>query len=179
MFRHFPLGDPQASIRLIEIQPGRSTQPISCSIRHTSLVDADFVALSYKWSSSANPKKPHLKQARLRVTKNLHSFLTAGRKKRATVSFWIDAICIDQDNISERSEQVKLMGRIYSSANEVWVWLGSFLASSTSVSELFDLSQPARVRELSVRARVKIQNCRQAGNEVWHQTLRKILFRSY
>jgi hypothetical protein len=38
--------------------------------------------------------------------------------------FWIDALCIDQDNTSERSHQVQLMGEIYSQADWVLVWLG-------------------------------------------------------
>ena len=38
---------------------------------------------------------------------------------------WIDSICIDQDNSSEKTAQVKLMGQIYSRASFVAVWLGS------------------------------------------------------
>lgn len=38
---------------------------------------------------------------------------------------WIDAICIDQDNLEEKGVQVALMGDIYSKASDVIVWLGS------------------------------------------------------
>lgn len=37
---------------------------------------------------------------------------------------WIDAICIDQDNLEERSSQVSMMDSIYSGAEKVIVWLG-------------------------------------------------------
>jgi hypothetical protein len=37
---------------------------------------------------------------------------------------WVDAICIDQGNHSERNHQVGLMRRIYSAASEVFVYLG-------------------------------------------------------
>ncbi|KAF9871838.1 heterokaryon incompatibility protein [Colletotrichum karsti] len=40
-------------------------------------------------------------------------------------NFWIDAICIDQTNHDERSNQVRLMGEIYQSAHRVIAWLGS------------------------------------------------------
>jgi hypothetical protein len=40
------------------------------------------------------------------------------------LNWWIDAICINQDDFKERSEQVPRMGQLYSSANHVWVWLG-------------------------------------------------------
>ncbi|UPL00019.1 hypothetical protein LCI18_010953 [Fusarium solani-melongenae] len=37
---------------------------------------------------------------------------------------WIDAICINQDDIEERTAQVSQMSRIYSAAKSVIVWLG-------------------------------------------------------
>jgi hypothetical protein len=43
----------------------------------------------------------------------------------APAFFWIDAICIDQENISERNHQVNLMKYIYSQAKRVIVWLGT------------------------------------------------------
>jgi Heterokaryon incompatibility protein (HET) len=38
--------------------------------------------------------------------------------------FWIDAICIDQSSIAERSHQVSRMKEIYKTAKEVVAWLG-------------------------------------------------------
>jgi hypothetical protein len=40
------------------------------------------------------------------------------------VHWWIDAICINQDDVDEKSEQVPRMRQLYSSASQVWVWLG-------------------------------------------------------
>ena len=37
---------------------------------------------------------------------------------------WIDAICINQADLEERSQQVKLMGVVYRMAKRVLVWLG-------------------------------------------------------
>lgn len=37
---------------------------------------------------------------------------------------WADAICIDQQNLKERSNQVQRMGSIYSKAGEALLWLG-------------------------------------------------------
>lgn len=38
---------------------------------------------------------------------------------------WIDAVCINQSDVSERNMQVAMMARIYSSAQLVVVWLGA------------------------------------------------------
>ncbi|KAK4184540.1 heterokaryon incompatibility protein-domain-containing protein [Podospora australis] len=37
---------------------------------------------------------------------------------------WIDAICIDQSNMHERTSQVQMMARIYESAHSIVGWLG-------------------------------------------------------
>ena len=37
---------------------------------------------------------------------------------------WIDAICINQTDIEERSQQVEMMGLIYSKAVRNLIWLG-------------------------------------------------------
>ncbi|KAE8415301.1 heterokaryon incompatibility protein-domain-containing protein [Aspergillus pseudocaelatus] len=38
--------------------------------------------------------------------------------------FWIDAICINQDDIAERNAQVAIMSMIYTKSSGVFVWLG-------------------------------------------------------
>jgi hypothetical protein len=42
----------------------------------------------------------------------------------APLHLWIDALCINQDDLQERNEQVPLMGRIYSKAETVLIHLG-------------------------------------------------------
>lgn len=44
--------------------------------------------------------------------------------KRKTESFWVDAICIDQENVEERRHQVQRMSYIYREAEQVVIWLG-------------------------------------------------------
>jgi hypothetical protein len=46
------------------------------------------------------------------------------RTKYASTTFWIDALCIDQENVVERNQQVSQMGQIYSCAHTVFIWLG-------------------------------------------------------
>jgi hypothetical protein len=38
--------------------------------------------------------------------------------------FWVDAICINQNDLNEKNEQVPRMGDIYSMASRVWIWIG-------------------------------------------------------
>lgn len=47
------------------------------------------------------------------------------RSEKNDVSFWIDAICIDQSDTNEKTSQVAIMDIIYSQAQSVSIWLGS------------------------------------------------------
>jgi hypothetical protein len=38
--------------------------------------------------------------------------------------FWVDALCIDQNNIPEKNSQVSKMKEIYEGAKKIVVWLG-------------------------------------------------------
>lgn len=79
------------------------------------------------WGSSSKGK-PELRSIIcngrvLRVTNNLyHALRELPRQKRKL--WWIDAICINQMDDIEKGAQVNMMGRIYSQAEEVVVWLG-------------------------------------------------------
>ena len=69
---------------------------------------------------------------------------------------WIDAICIDQSNTEERNHQVSLMGKIYSQARKVVVWLGlpdnsCFTALEFLQSTAVDKLQPSALRELFLK----------------------------
>ncbi|KAI1153198.1 heterokaryon incompatibility protein-domain-containing protein [Nemania diffusa] len=56
--------------------------------------------------------------------------------------YWIDALCIDQDDLFERSAQVPYMGEIYQKSSLCVVWLGEDTDSTKSAMKLiFDLTQ--------------------------------------
>ncbi|KAF7188329.1 Heterokaryon incompatibility protein 6, OR allele [Pseudocercospora fuligena] len=57
------------------------------------------------------------------VRPNLHSFLLQMHKDGEHAWFFIDAICINQDDLAERASQVRLMREIYKRARKVVVWL--------------------------------------------------------
>jgi hypothetical protein len=62
--------------------------------------------------------------AELRITVNLELALRYLRLSHGPRTLWVDAICIDQNNIDERNQQVRLMKDIYSSCIRDLIWLG-------------------------------------------------------
>ncbi|KAK4634775.1 hypothetical protein CLAFUW4_02015 [Fulvia fulva] len=85
-----------------------------------------YTALSYCWGSPESVKKIDLDGFRFGVTLSLWQALStfAASNQNHTDLFWIDALCINQDDVSERNHQVQNMGQIYSSALVVYAWLG-------------------------------------------------------
>ncbi|KAH9905372.1 HET-domain-containing protein [Xylariomycetidae sp. FL2044] len=87
-----------------------------------------FEALSYAWGSPEEPQMvliaSKLKQSGLSVTRNLAEALRHLRYTEQPRDMWIDAICINQEDRTERSQQVQRMSQIYAFASRVVAWLG-------------------------------------------------------
>jgi hypothetical protein len=60
----------------------------------------------------------------LKITKSLRSALFYLRKSDEPRTLWVDAICINQNDLKERGDQVRNMGEIYSRTSRTVVWLG-------------------------------------------------------
>lgn len=138
-FIHLPLRDDRAEIRLVVLLPNNDNEPgdVVCRIVHAPLdTDIQYEALSYVWGASEEPRSIQLmgsadcdgtndKRA-FPITPNLHDALVALRQGHSECRvLWIDALCIDQTNDTERSSQVALMRSIYSNAYHTVVHFGS------------------------------------------------------
>lgn len=132
------LDDTIPQIRLVKVnfrQPDEASETmIKCSMETLSLheVENQYLALSYAWENAKDRKSIIINNHQHLVTVNLEAFLqewrdSAFRNHNDQVydSFlWIDAVCINQDDLLERKSQVMLMSKIYSSARSTLSWLG-------------------------------------------------------
>ncbi|KAF2998776.1 hypothetical protein E8E14_006221 [Neopestalotiopsis sp. 37M] len=92
---------------------------------HDETMLIPYEALSYCWGSNDLTKAIRVNGKILLITSNLFHALGYLRFADRDRLLWIDAICIDQRNVLERGHQVDLMGRLYSQADEVLIWLGN------------------------------------------------------
>ena len=113
-------------LRLLYLEPGSSTSRLSCSLRIVPLSKTPFYeALSYTWGKPVFPASMKCSPSgQLCITENLSVALVHLRLKDRIRVLWVDAICINQQDIVERSQQVSLMRDIYEGAGHVIVWLG-------------------------------------------------------
>lgn len=128
-FKYQPLSSQRNEIRLLQILPVRKFDGlncgIECNISHVSLDDLpDYDALSYAWGNRLDMRSISLEGHPFHVTANLHGALSRLQTSTMTRPMWIDAICINQDNLQERSQQVVKMGDIFRQATKVITWLG-------------------------------------------------------
>jgi hypothetical protein len=82
-----------------------------------------YKALSYVWGSKNKPQSISIDEHDLPVTVKLHAVPLRLRDRSFERIIWVDAVCIDQENLEERKQQVWLMAKIYSKAHRVIVWL--------------------------------------------------------
>lgn len=126
-------------IRVLELQPGRSPQLLSCKLRHVSLgQNHEYEALSYEWGNPDNTGKVRCDSVDIDVRSNLLKALEVLRYEKNARLLWVDALCIDQNDDEERSKQVPLMRKIYSKAQTVLVWLGTESSISGKALEIIN-----------------------------------------
>ncbi|KAH6675855.1 heterokaryon incompatibility protein-domain-containing protein [Halenospora varia] len=173
---------PKGYIRLAIIHPGESR--LVCSLAIASLKALpQYEALSYVWGSSERPwdiecryigqisrdfnpngsNGPSLKQlgaalpesGKVPITNNLGFSLKGIRHASKYRVVWVDSLCIHQENLDERSQQVRLMYQIYEQAEKVVIWLGR---STPSTPKAFQCIR--EINKLQVkRQRRKKERC--------------------
>lgn len=92
-----------------------------------TLYEHEFAALSYTWGDPNETRTIVVDGSPVLVRCNLEAALRELRKKKPVqqgLRIWIDALCINQDDIPERNREVKRMRAIYKNARDVVVWLG-------------------------------------------------------
>ncbi|KAH8203230.1 hypothetical protein TruAng_002635 [Truncatella angustata] len=132
-----PLGD--RDIRLLELFSDVFDAPLRCRIFIANLdEDPKYEALSYVWGPQEPPYTMYCNGPAAQANDN-SSFLLPGSNlyhalrhlrydplsgNPYSVILWIDRICINQNDLLERSIQVQLMGDIYEKSVQTIVWLG-------------------------------------------------------
>jgi hypothetical protein len=120
-YQYLPL-DAEGSwgdIRLVELLPtlnnnSNTNNVISCRLHTVSFHDFPaYEALSYHWGDPNITLPITLDGKSFQVTKNLAEALQCLTVTDESRFLWVDAICINQTDDSEHSQQVRSMARIY------------------------------------------------------------------
>jgi hypothetical protein len=94
-----------------------------------------YEALSYTWGDASNTRQIYLGGFPWEVTTNLEVALRHLKQDTKARTIWIDALCINQGDRQERSEQVQKMRDIFFSATTVLAWTGDSSEDSDAAIE--------------------------------------------
>ncbi|KAI5464360.1 heterokaryon incompatibility protein-domain-containing protein [Mariannaea sp. PMI_226] len=113
------------SLRILRIEPG-TTEKLMLRVETIRLCDTSrpYDALSYVWGREPQYVQVSTPDGTLQVRKNLCDALYCLRLADKPRYVWADAICINQEDTTERGQQVGLMRKIYKRAATVQIWLG-------------------------------------------------------
>jgi hypothetical protein len=130
-------------IRLLKTKPDSSRLEIKLETH--PLDGTEFDALSYVWGDTSETREIICNEKRFQIGVNLYEALNGRRVEGGTLLrrtgdtfdardveslqvykelVWADAICINQSDVDEKTQQVRMMRDIYANANQVIVWLG-------------------------------------------------------
>lgn len=163
-FEFVPLG--KNEIRLIVLKPGNRADPLICELLHvqreerTGLAAQRYNAISYVWGSESKPctlfccklaksveEVTYDSPRPISITASLDEILRYLRSTtHSKLPLWVDAVCIDQNNLRERQEQVLLMRQTFSNANQTFVWLGEDGNDARRAIDCIDIFRKTRSR---------------------------------
>ncbi|KAM7213113.1 HET domain containing protein [Rhypophila decipiens] len=124
-----PLQEGEIRLIVLDEASGTGIEPVVCELVYAQLAGpVPYEALSYCWG---DPRERGVLDVRvagntweLSATTTLLAALRRLRRKGIKRTLWVDAVCINQDDLEERANQVRLMREIYTTASSVVVWVG-------------------------------------------------------
>ena len=103
-FTHEPLKPGSDEIRVLKVYPELSQDGLmQCSLQHASLSSTEYTCLSYTWGKPNGLKLVTINDKPILIRRMLLCFLQLAREQQYG-PLWIDALCINQDDIEERSQ---------------------------------------------------------------------------
>lgn len=116
-------------IRLVILFPAtadtNATTPIKLDISIVSLSNLpEYETLSYVWGSETSTATIQIADRAVPLSPTLHDALLRLRLPDRKRTLWIDQLCINQQDLEEKMQQVQLMGDIYKSCSQCVVWMG-------------------------------------------------------
>ena len=113
-YEYEALENTPGAIRTFVLYPAEQLDdPILGELQHVSHKCYKYTAVSYVWGNPSHVHSIQISGRPFGVANNLFNVLRSLRDQAEPISLWIDAICIDQNNVLERNAQVQKMASIY------------------------------------------------------------------
>ena len=165
-YKYTRLKSSRREFRLCQLEPGSFGDIIKAKLSHYPFGEHEhpaYDALSYVWGDPKSRRPVFINGQLSSLAVNLHDALQHVRNENSPTTLWIDAICINQDDLNERSQQIRIMKSIFEGAESVIAWIGPTSHDSDIAMEYIDkfaLSTPlsSALHATSERPESLIQN---------------------
>lgn len=178
--------------RIILLEPGTFVDPLKCELVTVDMIPYEGVvlhekeelvayeALSYCWGNPELCTSIECNGLSYPVTLSLGSALRHLRLLQGIRYLWVDAICINQFDTDEKSEQVRRMLSVYKKARRVVAWLGDRAEhSDLALQFLNSFSDDSRTQQdLDSFSRIHSEECYAYQRELY-DGLRELYLRSW
>jgi len=139
----------------------RQCSTATAAVSRSDALQDRYIALSYVWGASTQNRQIYVNNQLHPVTDNLYAALEQLQHCVAIkqgMRLWIDATCIDQDDLEERVAQIQIMHQIYFQAQNIVIWLGpetpsaklAFTAVSLIADQQYEELEPLRPRQILI-----------------------------
>ncbi|CAM1500483.1 Fc.00g096450.m01.CDS01 [Cosmosporella sp. VM-42] len=150
-FYYTPLAD-KTHIRLLRVFPSlRTDAPVACNLIQVKLNGPRplYNAISYRWQAQDGDGGDEINTRlenptitingfQFAVYPNVIDILRDTRSSMLSRYIWIDSICIDQDNLDEKEDQVAIMRQIYEGSMYVVIQLSGSDPDVSFLKEIFN-----------------------------------------
>ena len=123
-----PLSRLRNQVRLLVVEPGEEADPVCGWFQHATL-DHEYLAryetISYCWGDPKIRDTILVDGYFVNVTASAAAAIRRVRWREKNRTLWIDAACINQSDLPERSAQVSAMDLVYSMADVNLIYLGA------------------------------------------------------
>jgi hypothetical protein len=122
-----PLDTSRMGIRLLLVKAGKASQMVRCELLAASLTSDPmprYETISYCWGDPSIKAKIILNGRKTKVPASSEAAIRRMRLPDNDRVLWIDALCINQTDSTERGHQVGLMHKVYSNGQCNLIFLG-------------------------------------------------------
>jgi hypothetical protein len=137
------------SFRLLVIEPAKKGEPVRCCLElHRLSESPTYEAISYAWGDGLREHTIFIDDTTFSIGQNLYDALQRFRHERRPRVLWADAICLNQNDNTERNHQVRLMRHIYEKSALTLIWLGEAYEADLPCLELLSHYEAALPKSL-------------------------------
>lgn len=150
--------------RILVIPAGSFSDPLHGEVitaKFSEIDSLEYEALSYTWADETGDSERMSEflcdedGSIIRITKNCEAAIRRVRYPDKDRWVWIDAICINQSSVPERTYQVSMMSKIYTAARNVIVYTGE---STANTDLLFDWLNGLKTEDLEILLKWDLDN---------------------